>query len=88
MSFYSYWQALRRLTPMEIAIALFGLSGLLLLIAAADLVFRHLLGLPKDVALYLSVLSVLVALTILVQCHWITGRTTNKPIEAQEQEDS
>jgi len=64
------------------------LYELLLLIAAADLVFRHLLGLPKDVALYLSVLSVLVALTILVQCHWITGRTTNKPIEAQEQEDS
>jgi len=47
MSVFNYWQALRRLPPMDIAVALFGLSGLLLLIAAADLVFRHLLGCPK-----------------------------------------
>ena len=37
MSIFSYWQALRRLAPMELALALFGLSGLLLLVAAADL---------------------------------------------------
>ncbi len=83
MPFRNYWQALRRLTPMELAISLFGLSGLLLLIAAADLFFRHLLGLPKDVALYLSVLSVVVALSVLTQCRWVTAR-----IRKDEQEDN
>ena len=88
MPFFSYWQALRRLTPMELAIILFGLSGLLLLIAAADLVFRHLLGLPKDAAFYLSVLSVAAALTILVQCRWITARTSSTEVEQTDAEDS
>ena len=38
MLFLSYWQALHRLTPMELATGLFGLSGLLLIMAAGLLV--------------------------------------------------
>jgi hypothetical protein len=88
MPFLSYWQVLRRLTPMELATTLFGLSGLLLIIAAVDVVFRHLLGLPKDVAFYLSVLSVALALTILVQCRWITARTSSSQHDQIDSEES
>ena len=88
MPFLSYWQALRRLTPMEIATSLIGLSGLLLIIAAVDVVFRHLLGLPKDVAFYLSVLSVVLVLTILVQCRWLTARTSSSQHDQTDLEDN
>ena len=87
MPFLSYWQALRRLRPTDLASILFGLSGLLLILAAVDAVFRHLLGLPKDVAFYLSVLSVVLALTILVQCRWITARTSSTEAEQTDPED-
>ena len=43
-------------TP-QMTTTLFGLSALLILFALTDLVFRHLMGLPKDTALYLSILS-------------------------------
>ena len=42
----------------QITLGLIGLSVLFVLFGIADLVFRHLLQLPKDVAAYLSVLSV------------------------------
>ena len=40
-----------------IGAALLGLSAVILCVGLIDLVFRHVLGLPKDVALYLAVLA-------------------------------
>ena len=63
---------------------LFALSALLLLFAAADLVFRHLLGLPKEVAAYLSVLSVIVLLAVWLQ-RWPTkARSAEATTEEEE----
>jgi len=42
----------------QITLLMIGLSGLFVLYGAVDLVFRHLLQLPKDVAAYLSALSI------------------------------
>ena len=58
-----------------IAVMLIGLSILLLLFAAVDLVFRHALGLPKDVAAYLSLLTVVVLLTVFLK-RWPAGART------------
>ena len=84
---FTYLRNLRRLTPAEINVWLFGLSGLLLLVAAADLLFRHLLGLPKDVALYLSILSVALLLSTWLQYWQTKGHTAKHPTESVQQEE-
>ena len=84
----TYLRNLRGLTPAEINVWLFGLSGLLLLVAAADLLFRHLLGLPKDVAVYLSILSVAIVLSLWMQCWQARGRVSELPTEQAQQEES
>ena len=83
----TYLRNLGRLTPAEINVCLFGLSGLILLVAAADLVFRHLLGLPKDVALYLSILSVALLLSTWLQYWQTRGRAAKQPTESVQQEE-
>ena len=70
-------------TP-QMTSTLFGLSGLLLLFAAADLVFRRLLGLPKDAALYLSILSETVLLAIWIHRLQTWAQQAESPTEAEE----
>ena len=75
-----------RLNPnvSQITPTLFGLSGLLLLFAAADLVFRRLLGLPKEAALYLSILSETVLLSIWIHRLQIKAQQVEPPTEEEE----
>ena len=75
-----------RLTPLkalDIMFVLLGVSGLLLLVTGVDLVFRHLLKLPKDVALYLSVLSVFVILSLWLPRRMATMKPTEGPVEKE-----
>ena len=83
----NYLRNLRRLTPAQINVWLLGLSGFTLLVAVADLLFRHVLGLPKDVALYLSILSVVLLLSLWLQCWQATGRVAKPPTEQTQQEE-
>ena len=69
----------------QITLMLFGLSGLLILFALADLVFRHLLGLSKDTAAYLSALSVIVLLAVGMQ-RW-SARARAAEVSTEEEKN-
>lgn len=59
----AHWARLKGNTG-QLTLMMFGLTILITLFTLADLVFRHLLGLPKDTAAYLSALSVVVLLAV------------------------